>query len=172
MSTKRQTISPEKKFKIVVEILRSQQTLNEIASKYKVHPTLITRWKKHFFESGPSLFLDGRRKIARDDRDEKIEQLCKIIGQQEYDIEWLKKNTELSIEQRRDMIEPSNPKISIDHQCELLGLGRSTFYYQPWVWNEAALKVMKVIDEVFTQYPFYGKRTIKIISQTKSLLKN
>ena len=91
MSTERQTISPEKKFKIVVEILRGQQTLKEIASKYKVHPTLITRWKKHFFESGPSLFFDGRRKITRDDRDEKIEQLCKIIGQQEYDIEWLKK---------------------------------------------------------------------------------
>ena len=58
------------------------------------------------------------------------------------------------------MIEPSNPKISINHQCELLGLGRSTFYYRPWEWNEAALQAMKVIDEVFTRYPFYGKRRI------------
>ncbi len=91
MSTKRQTISPEKKFKIVVEVIRGQQTLNEIASKYKVCPTLITRWKKQFFETGSTLFSDGRRKAARDGNEEKIEELYKVIGHLKYDIEWLKK---------------------------------------------------------------------------------
>ena len=91
MSTKRQTISPEKKFRIVLEVIRGQQTLNEIAAKYKVYPTLITRWKKQFLESGATPFADGRRKTVRDDRDEKIEQLYKVIGRLKYDLEWLKK---------------------------------------------------------------------------------
>ena len=91
MSTKRQTISPEKKFKIVVEVVRGHQTLNEIASKYKVYPTLITRWKKQFFETGSTLFSDGRRKVKRDGNEEKIEDLYKVIGRLKYDIEWLKK---------------------------------------------------------------------------------
>ena len=56
------------------------------------------------------------------------------------------------------MIEPAIPGMSIKRQCELLGLHRSSFYYQPWEWNEDALEVMRVIDETFTRYPIYGKR--------------
>lgn len=69
-----------------------------------------------------------------------------------------KKNMAFSIDQRRSMIEPATREMSIKHQCELLSLARSSFYYQPWEWNEAALEVMRVIDETFTRYPFYGKR--------------
>ena len=52
-----------------------------------------------------------------------------------------------SIDQRRSMIEPATREMSIKHQCELLNLARSSFYYQPWEWNEAALEVMRVIEK-------------------------
>ena len=43
-------------------------------------------------------------------------------------------------------------------QCELLGLSRSSLYYEPA--GEAAenLRLMRLIDEQYTACPFYGSR--------------
>jgi len=41
-------------------------------------------------------------------------------------------------------------------QCALVGLGRSTYYYEPAVPSEENLKLMRVIDELYMKRPFYG----------------
>jgi putative transposase len=69
-----------------------------------------------------------------------------------------KKNLELSIEQKRLLVEPENLQIPIFRQCELLGLSRSSFYYEPAVVDEYNLLLMRLIDEQYTQTPFYGIR--------------
>ena len=48
--------------------------------------------------------------------------------------------------------------LSICRQCELLGLGRSSFYYEPAVETAENLYLMKLIDRQYTDYPFYGSR--------------
>jgi putative transposase len=50
--------------------------------------------------------------------------------------------------------------LSVRRQCELLGLSRSTLYYEPG--GEAAedLRLMRRIDEQYTACPFYGSRRI------------
>lgn len=53
-------------------------------------------------------------------------------------------------------MEPSNPDISIERQCELLGLPRSSYYYQPKGESPLNLKLMHLLDERYTQTPFYG----------------
>ena len=68
-----------------------------------------------------------------------------------------KKNLELSIEQKRLLIEPRH-LIPISRQCELFGLARSSFYYEPAVVDEYNLLLMRLIDEQYTQTPFYGIR--------------
>lgn len=42
----RRTISPETKANIALEAIRGLQTVNELVSKYKVHPNQISKWKK------------------------------------------------------------------------------------------------------------------------------
>ena len=44
---------------------------------------------------------------------------------------------------------------------ELLGLARSTAYYQPKLASEADLVLMRLIDEIHLRYPFYGSRRIR-----------
>lgn len=56
------------------------------------------------------------------------------------------------------MIEPMNPEIPIYRQCELLGLSRSSYYYEPAGESEYNLELMKLIDEQYTRTPFYGTR--------------
>lgn len=58
------------------------------------------------------------------------------------------------------MIEVDNPIISISRQCEILSVARSTFYYKPVEKNDSDIKIMDIIDEIYTQYPFYGRRRI------------
>lgn len=58
------------------------------------------------------------------------------------------------------MIDRDESKISIRGQCELLGLCRSTVYYQPMPVSEADLRLMNRTDEIFTKYPFFGSRRI------------
>lgn len=51
MSTKRKTYTAEFKAKLVLELLESEQTLNEVASKYEVLPYNLKNWKKQFLEN-------------------------------------------------------------------------------------------------------------------------
>lgn len=61
-----------------------------------------------------------------------------------------------SVEQKRMMIDPTHRALSIRRQCELLGLNRSTFYYQPATETEMNLQLMRLIDEHYTRTPFYS----------------
>ncbi len=61
---------------------------------------------------------------------------------------------------KRKWIEPEYDSISIRRQCELLGLNRSSLYYQPEPISDEELQIMQQIDEIYIQCPFYGSRRI------------
>jgi len=54
------------------------------------------------------------------------------------------------------MIEPLNKEISIIRQCELLGISRSGYYYEPIGESEFNLMLMDIIDRQYMATPFYG----------------
>ncbi|CAN5914000.1 hypothetical protein BH23PLA1_BH23PLA1_07620 [soil metagenome] len=56
------------------------------------------------------------------------------------------------------MIEPNHPALSIRRQCELLGLSRSSLYYEPAGETSENLRLMRMIDKQYTARPFYGSR--------------
>lgn len=59
------------------------------------------------------------------------------------------------------LVEP-DPKLTIERQCALLELSRSTYYYQPGREDEFNLAAMKEIDVLFTEHPYYGKRRMSV----------
>lgn len=71
----------------------------------------------------------------------------------------LKKNQVLSVDDARRCIDPLSHEISIARQCELLGLNRSSFYYQPSSQvGDINLRLMHKLDELYTEHPYYGVR--------------
>jgi len=48
--------------------------------------------------------------------------------------------------------------LSIGRPCELLGLGRSSFYYEPAQESADNLALRKLLDRQYTECPFYGSR--------------
>jgi putative transposase len=64
----------------------------------------------------------------------------------------------MSLERRRQMIEPEHPELSIVWQCELVSISRSGFYYQPAGETPLNLELMRLIDRQFLETPWYGSR--------------
>jgi putative transposase len=56
------------------------------------------------------------------------------------------------------LIDVGHPALSVRRQCELLGLSRSSFYYEPAGETPENLRLMRLIDEQYTARPFYGSR--------------
>ena len=56
------------------------------------------------------------------------------------------------------MIAPDRPGLSLNRQCRLLSISRSSFYYAPRGESAQNLALMRRIDELFLKYPFYGSR--------------
>jgi putative transposase len=64
----------------------------------------------------------------------------------------------MSVERRRQMIEPGHPSLSVVRQCELVSISRSGFYYQPPGETPLNLELMRRIDAQFLETPWYGSR--------------
>ncbi|HBM75289.1 MAG TPA: hypothetical protein DD429_07015 [Clostridiaceae bacterium] len=61
----RKTYSPEFKTKLVLEALRGERTLNEIASENEVHPNMLTRWKTEAIKNFKLLFENESSKVNK-----------------------------------------------------------------------------------------------------------
>lgn len=64
----------------------------------------------------------------------------------------------MSREERKAMIAPERPGLSLSRQCQILSISRSAFYYSPKGETAENLALMRRIDELFLRYPFYGSR--------------
>lgn len=65
------------------------------------------------------------------------------------------------------MIEPASTAISLARQCDLVGLARSSYYYQATGESAENLHLMRVLDEQYTRTPFYGIRRMTAWLQTQ-----
>ena len=67
----------------------------------------------------------------------------------------------------RALVEPEHPDLSIVRQCELIGLPRSTWYYKPKGETAENLESMRLLDEQYTETPFYGARRMQVHLKSK-----
>jgi putative transposase len=94
---KRNRYTPEFKAKVVFEVLREEQTVNEIAAKYEISPVMLSRWKAEFIERAPSVFekKSSEADKVRKEYESKQEHLEKLVGQLTIEVDWLKKKSGL-----------------------------------------------------------------------------
>lgn len=89
---KKTTYSDKQKAQVALEALKGEKTINQISAQYQVHSTQIQRWKTVVAEGLPSLFSQNDTKgKALAEKEKLIEELYKIIGQRETELNWLKK---------------------------------------------------------------------------------
>ena len=96
MTKMRKKHTVQLKAKVALEAIKEAKTMSEISSKYGVHTTQITAWKKKALEILPEAF-SGSRKKAEADQAQIVEELYKQIGQLTVELDWLKKKSELLV---------------------------------------------------------------------------
>jgi transposase len=81
------------KAQVALAALKGDRTVNELASQYGVHPTMIHGWKKLLLESAEEVFAKGGGAKAVGDAEVQREkaELYEQIGRLKMELEWLKK---------------------------------------------------------------------------------
>jgi len=88
----RQNFSSEFKAKVVLELLREEETLSQIAARHKIHHTVLQNWKRTVTDGLSGLFADPRRKSVEEiEKETTINDLYKQVGLLSMQLEWLKK---------------------------------------------------------------------------------
>lgn len=100
---KRNQYTAEFKTKVVLEVLREERTVNEIAARYGINPVMVSRWKTDFLERAPEVFKKGPSTAEKDLETEKerTAQLERKVGQLTYEVDWLKKKSDEFFKHKR-----------------------------------------------------------------------
>ena len=160
MSRKMTKYSTELKTRLVLEVLKNERTLNEIASAHNIIPKNLQNWKATFLANAEIAMEPA--KAVKEYKDKIIEleakndNYAKVVGKMTVELEWMEgKLASLDLYDKRVIIESELKTISVSRQCELISLSRSSLYYEPVV-NETKTALKKHIDTIFEQIPVYG----------------
>jgi transposase-like protein len=91
----RKHYSPQQKAQIVLELLKEEKTVAQIASEYGIHPNQLHRWKKQALENFHRLFEDGQKaEVAKKaDQERQLNELYTEIGKLTTQLNWIKKKS-------------------------------------------------------------------------------
>ena len=165
MSKRGKKYTADFKAKVVLELLSGELTLNQVSSKYGVTPKSLQEWKATFM-SNASLAFDLDRAVSGykadlTTKEKEVNELHRQLGKRTAELEWAaKKLKSLGFEQKKSLVESKLKTVPVVRQCELLSLNRSTHYYQSVADDGAKHELLKAIDAVYSEVPFYGYRKV------------
>ena len=93
MITTPQKFTPAQKAQVALEVLKGDKTVAQITSIYGVHRTQIFNWKKQLVENIVEIFKDNKKKEKelKISHQQELDNLYKVIGQRDIELDWLKK---------------------------------------------------------------------------------
>jgi len=164
MSRKRTTYSTELKTKLVLELLKEEKTLVEIAKENGITPNNLKNWKKIFLENAEMAMEPSR--AVKEYKDEskklqdKIDEYVKTVGQLTVENNWMRGKLRSSdLSSKKAMIDYELKALSVVQQCELIELSRSSLYYTPTI-SENKLAIKEEIKSIFEEIPIYGAKKV------------
>ena len=93
MSSVRKHYATDLKVQIVLEILKEEKTVTQLASEHKIHYSQLLKWKKQVVEGLPQLFSDTRTEAIQCAHEREVSALYQEIGQLTTQLAWLKKKS-------------------------------------------------------------------------------
>ena len=144
---------------------RGEKELNVLAVENDIQPNLLRNWKKEFLANA-SLAFDNKRednlreKLA-EERKEKAE-YAKKVGQLTMQVDWLKKNLKKlsDLTTRVNLVRnlSTTKELPVSTSVKLLGINRTSVYYEVLPVSQEELECKSVIDHLHTDNPTWGAR--------------
>ena len=95
---KKKTHSALFKYEVSVAAIKGEQTQAQISSKYEIHSTQITTWKKQAIEAIKQMFSSKLAPDKKDLSDQKEKaKLYEEIGRLKVELDWLKKKSNFEL---------------------------------------------------------------------------
>lgn len=94
MGVKKRRFTASEKLKVAMEAIRGEQTIAAISSKYNVHSSQISKWKKQAQEYLKAGFAN-RIETSADYYEKRLAELYQQIGQLKVENDFLKKKCDL-----------------------------------------------------------------------------
>ena len=165
MSRKKgQTYTAKQKTKVVLELLKEEKTINQLATEFNVTSKTIQNWKKQFLENADKAFESDESSKAEKEELERLKQendaLAKTLGRTTVERDWaVGKLKSLDLSNKKILVD-SKLTITKTRQCELIGISRSVLYYTPKPLSNTNLQILHKMDEIYTDNSDYGYRMI------------
>lgn len=88
------------KAKIVLEALKEEKSITQLASEHGLHPNQIRKWKAQALEDLPSLFSPDREagQVDRAAHEQELQELYAQIGRLTTQLTWLQKKSGIRLE--------------------------------------------------------------------------
>jgi transposase len=81
---------PSFKAQVAVAAIKQDATTNELGSRFGIHPTQVTHWKRQLLDGAASIFEQGVTTSAND-QESLVADLYEQLGRAHAELEWLKK---------------------------------------------------------------------------------
>lgn len=157
--------SSEEKTKIVLELIKEDSTLGQLASKYEISSKTIQNWKKQFLTNAALAFEPAKVLSEYQEQinnlKEQNDELAKALGKTTVERDWaVGKLKSLDLSNKKSLVESKLNQLPKARQCELLDISRSTIYYKAKDISVDKLTILNRIDEIYTDNPEFGYRYI------------
>ncbi|WP_366922096.1 IS3 family transposase [Metallumcola ferriviriculae] len=174
----RRKFTAEFKTKIVLELLKEEKQIGELAAEHELSPNQLRNWKKDFLENAPQVFSQSKqeKELRAQEKalDEERTELMAKVGQLTIENDWLKKKNLkkfLGSTGRISLVSKNN-KLPVNRQCQLLEINRTSFYYTPKEPDRERENMIKNrLDYWHTKMPYLGVRKLRKKLQNEDHIK-
>lgn len=135
---KRRNFKPEEKAKIVIEILKEEKTLNEIAAEYEIHPNQLSRWKAEFLNNAGRAFSKETDEIEKVKQSYEKEKAIKKHGTPE--IMNSDQGSQFTSDEYINILKSNSIKISMDGKHRALDNQRIERFFRSYKWEKLYLE--------------------------------
>lgn len=127
--------SASEKTGIVLELIKEESTLGQLASKYAISAKTIQNWKKQFLGNAALAFEPAKVLSEYQEQinhlQEQNDELAKALGKITVERDWaVGKLKSLDLSNKKSLVHSKLNQLPKSRQCELLKISRSTAYYK------------------------------------------
>ncbi|MBD2848536.1 transposase [Paenibacillus sp. IB182496] len=97
MKPTRRKFTPEEKARVMLEMLKEEKSVSQLASEHGIHANVLTRWKSEAVQNLSQLFVDDRKGITKmkQEYEQQIDELYAEVGKLTTQLSWIKKKSGL-----------------------------------------------------------------------------